>query len=207
VGCFSVLLTFKKEDESTSGLLTINNILKDRKFFNKDLNDKENLDELLNLWPEYENLNDILNKNGYVSKKIKIDDFNSIRKETDEFSYLINQDKHFYLLQRFSNGKIFRLDPVLERPEVCTDSFLKILNAYKSKHKNREAIEVYKIVQSNSSITINPINENLPVHDTISNANLPTSNLDNIQNSNANMHCYNTNVDNTNVNDNNSIIQ
>jgi hypothetical protein len=56
---------------------------------------------------------------------------------------------------------------VLERPEVCTNSFLKILNVYKSKHKNREAIEVYKIVQSNSSITINPINENLPVHDTI----------------------------------------
>jgi hypothetical protein len=76
-----MFFTFKKEDESTSGLLTINNILRERKFFKEELNDKENLDELLNLWPEYENLNDILNKNGYVSKKITIDDFNSIRKK------------------------------------------------------------------------------------------------------------------------------
>ena len=56
-----MFFTFRKGDELTSGLLTINNVLQERKFYNEELN-KDNIDDLLELWPEYENLSDILKK-------------------------------------------------------------------------------------------------------------------------------------------------
>jgi ABC-type bacteriocin/lantibiotic exporter with double-glycine peptidase domain len=51
----------------------------------------------------------------------------------DELVYLINQEKHYYILQRFSNGKLYLLDPVREKPEICSHDYLKKLNSLKIK--------------------------------------------------------------------------
>ena len=86
---------------------------------------------MLELWPEYENHSDILKKN--VSKEIVLDNFNDIQKETEEFVYLINQEKHYFYLKRFTNGKIYQLDPILERPVLCPEVYLHKLNLFKKK--------------------------------------------------------------------------
>ena len=43
-----MFFTFRKGDELTSGLLTINNVLQERKFYNEELN-QDNIDDLLEL--------------------------------------------------------------------------------------------------------------------------------------------------------------
>ena len=144
------------DEESVSGLLSINNIMCRKIYFEKEL------DEAKEIWTSFNDLELLLNSNAKVLQKISLRSFIDDNK-TDTF--LIDQEKHYYVLKRFiDNGPLFMLDPIKSNPTICESNIWDTCKRRLNKYKEKEAISVYKVVQSNSSIIINPINADKEPH-------------------------------------------
>jgi hypothetical protein len=149
-----IYFNYSVDEESVSGLLSINNILCRKIYFEEDLH------EAKEIWTDFNDLELVLNSNGKCLQKM---DLKSTDNDKNANVFIVDQEKHYYVLNRFfENGPLFLLDPIKSKPTLCESDFWGKCKRRLNKYKDRDAISVFKVVESNSSIIINKINpENL----------------------------------------------
>jgi hypothetical protein len=156
-----MFFTFKEDNEPSSGLISINNLLE------KLIINSNELEAAQAIWSEYNDIVCVLNKNGIVLKVVDYDNYVKLNYTADPVSYLVFNDKHYFVLKRFqAGGSLFKLDPMRTIPEIMTEEKLKYLNVLKQKHnKDKNRFKLSEIVYSNSSIMINNIEQSINLHD------------------------------------------
>ena len=128
IGGVEIFFNNLVDQESVSGLLSINNICSRRIYFNDEL------EMAINMWSEFEDLENILNTNGYV---LKILDLASFSDNGKKGIYFIDNDKHYFILKRLSNdGPLFLLDPIKEKPEICNPQKWSYFKNLLNKHQD-----------------------------------------------------------------------
>jgi hypothetical protein len=139
-----------------SGLLSINNILNRRIYFNDELHAAKDI------WSEFKDLENVLNNNGLILKNINL--INHIDDGSKRI-YFVDLEKRYFILKRYSNdGVLFMLDPMKAVPEQCDENIWQGYRRILRKYPDREAIRVFEVLESNSSIIINKINTNSDIH-------------------------------------------
>jgi hypothetical protein len=139
---------------SVSGLLSINNLLEKR-----IVRDHE-VDDAILLWSEFGDIRNLLQTQGYKIEEIYVENFDFLKKENEIINPLLVKNNQHYFVIKCIEKKLFILDPNKGCPQKLNEKHISYLNAVKN---NSQTLSLFKVSQSNSSITINKIYMDNPI--------------------------------------------
>jgi hypothetical protein len=136
----------KMSEGSVSGLLSINNLLEKR------VVREHEVDDAILLWSEFGDIRNLLQTQGYKIEEIICENFDFLRNENEITNPLLVKNNQHYFVIKCIEKKLFILDQIRGLPQKINKKHISFLNAVK---KNSQTLSLFKVRQSNTSITIN----------------------------------------------------
>ena len=116
------------------------------------------------LWSEFGDIRNLLQTQGYKIEEIICNNFDFLRNENEITNPLLVKNNQHYFVIKCIEKKLFILDPNKGSPQKLNEKHISYLNAVKN---NSQTLSLFKVSQSNSSITINKMNTDNQFHNNL----------------------------------------